>query len=78
MPSKFNPIRLLMSTFESSEARSASPARSTPAGFGNSNTGVSLRCISSKRAAASTSPCYKYSAVVVGNGSVILEPFSSS
>ncbi|KAM1581617.1 hypothetical protein TB2_029160 [Malus domestica] len=72
------PLRSLMSTSESSEARSAPPAYSMPAGFGSSNTGVFLRCISSKRVAASVSSCYEYLAVVAGNGSVLLEPFLSS
>ncbi|KAM2017024.1 hypothetical protein TB2_047138 [Malus domestica] len=37
-----------------------------------------MGCISSKRVAASASPCYEYLATVAGNGSVLLEPSSSS
>lgn len=37
-----------------------------------------MGCISSKRAAASASPCFEYSAAVADNGSVVLEPSSSS
>ncbi|KAM1132800.1 hypothetical protein ACFX19_047857 [Malus domestica] len=37
-----------------------------------------MGCISSKRVAASASPCYEYLAIVTGNGSVLLEPSSSS
>ncbi|KAM2057059.1 hypothetical protein ACFX16_029795 [Malus domestica] len=76
--SNSTPLRSSMSTSESPEARSAPPACSMPAGFGSNNTGVSLRCISSKWAVASASLYYEYSTVVVGNGSVLLEPFSSS
>ncbi|KAM1181043.1 hypothetical protein ACFX1Q_020923 [Malus domestica] len=72
------PLRSLMSTSESPEERLAPPAHSMPPGFGSSNTWVSLRCISSKQTAASTSPCYEYSATVVDNGSVLLKPSSSS
>ncbi|CAN6574734.1 unnamed protein product [Malus baccata var. baccata] len=37
-----------------------------------------MGCISSKRAAATASPCYEYSAAVSHNGSVLLQPSSSS
>ncbi|TQD79817.1 hypothetical protein C1H46_034626 [Malus baccata] len=68
------PLRSSMSTSESLEERLVPPARSMPAGFGSSNMWVSLRCISSKQAAASTSPYYKYSATVTDNGSVPSSP----
>ncbi|KAM1148955.1 hypothetical protein ACFX14_029487 [Malus domestica] len=76
--SNSTPLRSSMSTSESPEARSAPLACSMPTGFGSSNTGVSLRCISSKWAVASAFLYYEYSTVVVGNGSVLLEPSSSS
>lgn len=37
-----------------------------------------MGCISSKQAAASASPCFEYSAAVADNGSVVLQPSSSS
>ncbi|KAM1587434.1 hypothetical protein ACFX1X_026924 [Malus domestica] len=76
--SNSTPLKSSMSTSESPEARSVPLARSMLAGFGSNNTGVSLRCISYKRAAASASPCYEYSTAVTSNGSVLLEPSSSS
>ncbi|KAM1261248.1 hypothetical protein ACFX2G_027142 [Malus domestica] len=71
--SNSTPLKSSMFTSESPEARSVPLARSMPAGLGSNNTGVSLRCISSKRAAASASPCYEYSTTIASNGSVLLK-----